>query len=154
MNPWMSASGRADATTGGLLLSDAGAPCSCLPNKRPSTPPAVFVTVFVLLSWLKALLRQSVLGRRGRLRLTVGDQRVNILNAQARIRFIKPDGSAVRASCKVHELLEMFPYRRRWSALGELEQQVKHLSDVLGEIRDIRVERAVINSEETYLVVL
>jgi len=57
----MSASGDAEATTGGLLLSGAGVACSRRPNKRPSAPPTVFVGVFVLFSWVNALLREPEL---------------------------------------------------------------------------------------------
>ena len=38
--------------------------------------------------------------------------------------------------------------------LGELEYEIEYLANVLGEIGDVLVERAVIDGEETDLVVL
>src|SRR5882724_8117133 len=91
---------------------------------------------------------------RGWLRLAIGDQGMNVLHRQSRVSRIEPDGSAVRPGRKVYELLKVLSARRRRRALGEFEDKVKHLSDVLGEIGNVGIERAVIDGEETDLVVL
>src|SRR6267154_1007634 len=91
---------------------------------------------------------------RGWLRFAIGDQRMNVLHRQSRISRIEPDGSAVRPGRKVDELLKVLSAGRRRRALGEFEYEIKHLSDVLGEIGNVGIERAVIDGEETDLIVL
>src|SRR5207248_6345905 len=91
---------------------------------------------------------------RGWLRLAISNQGVNVLHRKSRISRIEPDGSAVRSGRKVYELLKVLSAGRRRRALGEFEYEIKHLSDVLGEIGDVGIERAVIDGEETDLVVL
>ncbi len=48
----------------------------------------------------------------------------------------------------------MLSTRRRRRALGEFEYQIEDLADVLGEIGNVVVETAVIDSKETDLIVL
>src|SRR5205814_3132728 len=91
---------------------------------------------------------------RGWLRFVIGDQGMNVLHRQSRVSRVEPDRSAVRPGRKVDELLKVLSAGRRRRALGEFEDKVKHLSDVLGEIGNVGVERAVIDGEETDLVVL
>src|SRR5882762_3947528 len=79
---------------------------------------------------------------------------MDVLDTQAWIRLVEPDRSAIRSRCEVNELLEILSAGRRWRALGELEQQIENLPDILGEICDVLVERTVIDREETNLVVL
>jgi hypothetical protein len=43
------------------LFSGPAAACSFRPKRRPSLPATAFVGVFVLFSWVNALLRQAVL---------------------------------------------------------------------------------------------
>src|SRR6266481_3423851 len=91
---------------------------------------------------------------RGWLRFAIGDQGMNILHRQSRISRVEADGSAIRPGRKVDKLLKMFSAGRRRRALGEFEYEIKHLSDVLGEIGNVGIERAVIDGEETDLVIL
>src|SRR6266480_5321688 len=91
---------------------------------------------------------------RGWLRLAISNQGMNVLYRQSRISRVEPDGSAVRPRRKVNELLKVLSAGRRRRPLGEFEYEIKHLSDVLGEIGNVGVERAVIDGEETDLVVL
>src|SRR5437773_6754809 len=79
---------------------------------------------------------------------------MDVLNRQARVGLIKPDRSAARRRRKVDELLEVLSAWRGRRVLGELEDEVEDLSDVLREIGDVLVEGAVIHGEETNLVVL
>src|SRR5271169_6214495 len=97
--------------------------------------------------------RTSLSGH-GRWRFAVGDQGVNILNREPRIRLVETDRGAVCASRKVNELLQVLAARRRRRVFGELEDEIKHLSDVLGKIGDVFVERAVIDGKKSNLVVL
>src|SRR5271167_4937861 len=84
----------------------------------------------------------------------IGDQGVNVLNAQARIRLVEADRRSVCSRCEVNKLLQVFPAGRRWRVYAEFEYQIEDLSDVLGEVGDVGVKGAVIHSKETDLVVL
>src|ERR1700733_8968233 len=79
---------------------------------------------------------------------------MDVLNRQARIRLVKPDGSAIRPSGEVNELLKMLSAGRRRRAFREFEQKIEYLSDILREIGDVLVEVAIVDGEETDLVVL
>ena len=68
--------------------------------------------------------------------------------------MIEADRSAVCPCSKIDEFLEVLSAGRRRRILRKLEDEIEDLSDVLGEIGDVFVERAVIDREETYLVVL
>jgi len=73
-------------------------------------------------------------------RLAIGDQGMDVLNREAWICLVEPDRRAVRARCKVDELLEVFSARRwRW-VLREFEYKVKDFPDVFGEIGNVRLE--------------
>src|SRR5438034_6691875 len=91
---------------------------------------------------------------RGWLRFAIGDQGINVLHRQSRVSRVEPDGSAIRPGRKVDELLKMFSAGRRRRPLGKFEYEIKHLSDVLGEIGNVGIERAVIDGEETDMLVL
>src|SRR5437867_12500663 len=69
----------------------------------------------------RVLSRPGSLLTRGRLWLAIGDQGMDVLNRQAWIRLVEPDGSAVCRRRKVNELLEMLSAWRRRRALGEFE---------------------------------
>src|SRR5258708_2022231 len=79
---------------------------------------------------------------------------MDVLNRQARICLIEPDGSAVCPRREVNEFLKVLSTRRRRRALGEFEYQIEDLADVLGEIGNVVVETAVIASKETDWIVL
>src|SRR5438105_13837407 len=79
---------------------------------------------------------------------------MKLLQRQSRISRVETDVSANRTGRKVYELLKVLSAGRRRRALGEFEYEIKHLSDVLGEIGNVGIERAVIDGEETDLVVL
>ena len=66
---------------------------------------------------------------------------------------VEADWSSVRSCCKVNEFLQVLSTRRWWRVLGEFENQIEHRSDVLGEVGNVTVERAVIHGEETDLVI-
>jgi hypothetical protein len=114
----MSPSGRVEgvAFSGGLSVAWFVWPLR--PNNRPSTPRASFAREeFDLVSWLNVILPQhpvasmlTYLRRRGRLRFTVCDQRVDILHTQTRICLVEPDRSPVRSRCKINEFLKVLPY--------------------------------------------
>src|SRR5205823_12961870 len=76
------------------------------------------------------------------------------LDRQAWIGRVEPDRSAVCPRRKVNELLKMLSAGRGRRILGEFEQEIEYLTDVLGEVRNIGVECAVIHSKETDLVIL
>src|SRR5260370_10310161 len=78
---------------------------------------------------------------------------MNVLHRQTWIRLVEPDRSAVRSRREVNKLLKVLSAGRGWSALGELEKKIEDRSDVLGEIGDVLVERAVVYREETDLIV-
>ena len=78
---------------------------------------------------------------------------MDVLDRQAWIGGIEADRRAVGRRREVDELLEVFPARRGRRILGEFEDQVEDLPDVLGEVRDVFVERAVIDGEESDLVI-
>src|SRR5260370_18751843 len=84
----------------------------------------------------------------------MGKQRMGVLNRWAWIGRVEPDGSAVGSCRKVNKLLKMLSARRGRRVLGEFEYEIEHLADVLGEIGNVGVEGAVIDGEETDLVVL
>src|SRR6266404_5276047 len=79
---------------------------------------------------------------------------MDVLNRQARICLIESDGSAVRRRRKVNELLEVLSARRGGRVLGKLKYKIEYLSDILREIGNVGVERAVVDSKKTDLVVL
>src|SRR5882724_5366698 len=79
---------------------------------------------------------------------------MDVLHRQAWIGLVEPDRSAIRRRCKVNELLKVLLAWRGWRVLGELEDKIEDMADVLGEIGNVFVERAVIDREETDLVVL
>src|SRR5882757_10036067 len=79
---------------------------------------------------------------------------MDVLNRQAGIGLVETDRRAVCPCRKVHELLKVLSAGRRRRVLREFEDEIEHLSDVLGEIGDVFLERTVIDSEETNLVVL
>src|SRR5207244_3113832 len=68
--------------------------------------------------------------------------------------LIEPDRIAVCACCKVNELLKVLSARRWRRVLGELENEIEDLSNVLGEVGNIFVERTVVDGKESDLVVL
>ena len=79
---------------------------------------------------------------------------MDVLNCQAWICLVESNGSAARPRRKVNELLEVLSaWRGRW-VLGEFEYQIEDLSDILGEIGNVRVEAAIVDGKETDLVVL
>ena len=78
---------------------------------------------------------------------------MNVLNRQAGIRLVEPDRSAIYRRSKVNELLQVFSAWRGRRVLGEFEYKIENRSDVLGEIGNIFVERAVIHRKEADLIV-
>ncbi len=78
---------------------------------------------------------------------------MNILNRQTRIRLVEPDRRAICARCEVNELLKILSAGGGWRALGELEQEVENLSNVLREVSYVRIEGPVIYREEANLVI-
>src|SRR5580658_1488791 len=84
----------------------------------------------------------------------IGNQGVNVLNAQARIRLVKADRRSVCSRCEVNKLLQVFTAGRRRRVYAEFEYQIEDLSDVLGEVGDVCIKGAVIHSKKTNLVVL
>src|SRR6266853_1040867 len=91
---------------------------------------------------------------RCRLYLAVGDKRLDVPIAQARISLVEADRSPVRSPSKVDELLQVLCARGRRRILGEFEDDVEDMADVLGEVADVVVERAVVHGEEAQLLVL
>src|SRR5271166_2087118 len=79
---------------------------------------------------------------------------MDVLNRQAWICLVKPNGSAARRGSKVNELLEVLSARRGRRVLGEFEYKIEDLSDILGEIGNVRVKAAIVDGKETDLVVL
>ena len=79
---------------------------------------------------------------------------MNVLNAQAGIRLVEPDRLSVCSRCEVNKLLEVFSAGRRRRVYAEFEYQIEDLSDVLGEVGDVRIKGAVIYSKKTNLVIL
>ena len=65
----------------------------------------------------------------------------------------RTQSGSVRPRREVDELLEVLSAWRRWRILGELEYEIEDLSDVLGEIGNVVIEIAVVDGEETDLVV-
>src|SRR5207249_3917960 len=94
------------------------------------------------------------LSTRDGLRLAVGDQRVDVLDRKSPVGLIESDRSAACSRREVNELLQVFSARRRRRVLGEPEDEIEDLSDVLGEVGDVFVKRAVIDREEADLIVL
>src|SRR5271163_4330057 len=94
------------------------------------------------------------LSARSRLRAAVGDQRADILDAQAGIGLIERNRGAARARGEVDEFLKMSPARRRRRILGEFEYEVEHAADIFREIGDVFVEGAIVDREEADLIVL
>jgi hypothetical protein len=88
------------------------------------------------------------------LRLAVGDQRFYVLIGKAGIALTETDRNSARCGGEVDELLHVFAARRRRRVLSEFENEIEDRPDVLGEIHDVFVERAVIDGEETQLAVL
>jgi hypothetical protein len=84
----------------------------------------------------------------------IGDQGMDVLNRQAWIRLVEPYRLAARHRSKVNELLQVFSARGGGRVLGEFEYKIEHFSNILGEIGNVLVERAVIHGKETDLVVL
>src|SRR5271169_1917028 len=78
---------------------------------------------------------------------------MNVLNTQAGICLIEADGSAVCARSEIDKFLKIFAARRRWRALCKFEEKIEDGSDIFGEIGDVFVERAVVDGEETDLIV-
>ena len=72
---------------------------------------------------------------------------------QAWISLVEPDRLSVRSRRKINELLQVLPAWRRRRILGELEQQVENLADILREIRNVIVESTVVHGKETDLVI-
>src|SRR5438132_13041636 len=79
---------------------------------------------------------------------------MDVLNRQAWICLVKPNGSATRRRSKVNELLEVLSAWRGRRVLGEFEYKIEDFSDILGEIGDVRVKAAIVDGKETDLVVL
>jgi hypothetical protein len=74
-------------------------------------------------------------------RLAIGDKGVNVLNAQARIRLVEADRRAVCSRCEVKKLLQVFSAGRRWRLYAEFEYQIEDLTNVLGEVGDVRIKK-------------
>src|SRR5450432_2995584 len=79
---------------------------------------------------------------------------MDVLHRQFWIGRVEPNRSAIRAGGKVDELLQVLSTWCWRRAHGELEDQIENLADVLGEVGNVGIERTVIHSEETNLVVL
>src|ERR1700755_1871115 len=79
---------------------------------------------------------------------------MNVLNAQARIRLVEADWRSVCSRCEVNKLLKVFSAGRWRRVFAEFEYQIEDLSDVLGEVSDVRIKSAVIHGKKTNLVVL
>src|SRR5438128_3130 len=79
---------------------------------------------------------------------------MDVLNRQAWICLIEPNRSATRRSSKVDKLLEVLSAWRGRRVLGEFEYKIEDLSDILGEIGNVRVKAAIVDGKETDLVVL
>src|SRR5436190_23102852 len=78
---------------------------------------------------------------------------MDVLDRQTGISLVEADRSAVCPSSKVNELLKVLSAGRRRRILRELEDEIEDLADVLGEIGDVFVERAVVDGEKTDLIV-
>src|SRR5262249_11745366 len=79
---------------------------------------------------------------------------MDVLNRQAWICLVEPNRLAARRRSEVNELFEVLSAWRGRRVLGEFEYKIEDFSNILGEIGDILVERAVIDGKETDLVVL
>src|SRR5450432_1892171 len=79
---------------------------------------------------------------------------MDVLHRQFWIGRVEPNRSAIRAGGKVDELLQVLSTWCWRRVHGELEDQIENLADVLGEVGNVGIERTVIHSEETNLVVL
>src|SRR5450631_921726 len=79
---------------------------------------------------------------------------MDVLDRQTGISLIEADRISVGPSGKVNKLLQVLSARRRRRVLRELEDEVEYLPDILREIGDVFVERAVVDGKESDLVVL
>ncbi len=79
---------------------------------------------------------------------------MNVLHRQAWICLVEPNRLAVRRRSEINEFLEMLSAWGRRRVLGELEDKIEDLADILGEIRDVGVEAAIVDGKEADLVVL
>src|SRR6266436_3770073 len=118
------------------------------PAEKPSTLrcrrrlPVVDLThdIVSYSRFIRHLVGQALLSGRGRWRLAVGDQGMDVLNRQSRIILVKPDRGAVCASCKVNELLQIFSAWRGRRVLRELEYQGEDGSDIFSKVGNVLVE--------------
>src|SRR5436305_7681120 len=97
---------------------------------------------------------RSTLSFGGRPRLAVGDQRVNVLDAQAWISLIEPYWHSAGARREIDEFLEMHSTRRGWRVFREFEDEVEHRTDIFRKVSDVFLERAVMDREEADLIIL
>src|SRR5216683_8062403 len=144
-------SGLAEAERDGE--SRPGTSLSTPPNRRRRNPWLPFASG-ARISLACLISRLFSVSTRDGLRFAVGDQRVDVLDRQPRIRLIESDRSAARSRCEVNELLQVLSAWRRRRALGKPEDKIEDLSDVLGKVGDVFVERAVIDRKEADLIVL
>src|SRR6266566_6401423 len=79
---------------------------------------------------------------------------MNVLNCQAGVGLIEPDRGSARSGREVNELLEVLSAGRARRVFGELEYEVKDLSDILSKVGDVLLEGAIVDREEPDLVVL
>src|SRR5450432_3500114 len=79
---------------------------------------------------------------------------MDVLNRKARICLIEPNRSAVCSRGKVNEFLQMLSAWRGRRVLSEFEYKIEDRSYVFGKIGNVLLERAVIDGEETDLVIL
>src|SRR4029077_16314602 len=79
---------------------------------------------------------------------------MDVLNRQAWICLVEPNGSAARRRSKVNELLEVLSAWRGRRVLGEFEYKIEDMADILGEIGNVRVDAASVDGKEPDLVVL